>query len=71
MAGETICRSDAYVFLALLVLTLIFALFELEGDEFIIPAIILIVGGILTFRNKRHQDDSALKKFNELFGNIK
>lgn len=65
----TFYKINSLVFLALFVLILVFAWYKLECTEFVVLAVVLIVGGILTFYNKYHQDKSARKKFNELFGN--
>ena len=65
----TFYKINALVFLVLLALTVLFACYKLDCNEFVVLAVVLIVGGILTFYNKYHQDARALKKFNELFGN--
>jgi len=65
----TFYKINAIVFLVLLALTAFFAWYKLDCTELIFLAVLLIIGGILTFCNKCHQDKSALKKFNELFGN--
>ena len=67
----TFYKINAIVFLVLLALTVLFAYYKLNCTEFVVLAVVLIVGGILTFYNKYHQDKSTLKKFNELFGNKK
>lgn len=65
----TFYKINAIVFLVLLALTVLFACYKLDCTEFVVLAVMLIVGGILTFYNKYHQDKSAHKKFKELFGN--
>jgi len=67
----TFYKINAIVFLALLVLTLLFACCKLGWDDLIVLAIGLIVGAVLTFCNKRRQDKRATKKHEELFGNTK